>query len=192
MKLDMLEAIDRVANHGKTYSWETYLADLIKSNCERCQEQGSPIRFCSLLIWITMSKISPIGRSEFTNLSRPSMYNYTCFKIKSKIKGDPSPKEIFSMWLLQVKSACHNWRVPQNIHRDLPSTCHIELGLDYTKLWYTDDQAAEPVDLPYYPSVEQIFGELSRQSWTVTPICSLAKEIQVDLLLLVTDGEKVE
>ena len=87
------------------------------------------------------------------------MYNYTCFKIKSKIKGDPSPKEIFSMWLLQVKSACHKWRVPQNIRRALPLTCHIELGLDYTKLWYVNGQAVEPVDLPYYPSVEQIFGE---------------------------------
>ena len=67
------------------------------------------------------------------------MYNYTCFKIKSKIKGDPSPKDIFSMWLLQVKSACHKWRVSQKIRRALPSTCHINLGLDYTKLWYADD-----------------------------------------------------
>ena len=192
MKLDMLEAINGVSNHGKTYSWATYLANLIKSNCERCQEQGSPIRFCSLLIWITMSKISPIGRPKFTNLSRPSMYNYTCFKIKSKIKGDPSPKEIFSMWLLQVKSTCHKWRVLQNIHWALPLTCHIELGLDYTKLWYADDQAAKPVDLPYNPSIKQIFMELSRQSRTITPISSLAKEIQVDLLLPLTDDEKVE
>ena len=38
IKLDMLEAIDGVVNHGKTYSWMTYLADLIKLNCERCQE----------------------------------------------------------------------------------------------------------------------------------------------------------
>ena len=70
------------------------------------------------------------------------MYSYTCFKIKSKIKGDPNPKEIFSMWILQVKSACHKWRVPQNIHRALPLTCHIEVGLDYTKVWYADDEAA--------------------------------------------------
>ena len=62
VKLDMLEAIDGVANHGKTYNWASYLADLIKSNCEKCQEQGTPIRFCSLLIWIAMSRISPIGR----------------------------------------------------------------------------------------------------------------------------------
>ena len=36
VKLDMIEVIDEVVNHGKTYSWTTYLADLIKSNCERC------------------------------------------------------------------------------------------------------------------------------------------------------------
>ena len=139
-----------------------------------------------------MSKISPIGRPEFTNLSGPSMYNYTCFKINSKIKGDPSPKEIFSMWLLQVKSAYHKWRVPQNIRWALPPTCHIELGLDYTKLWYVDGQATKSVNLPYFPSVEQIFGELSQQSKTITPIPSLAKEIQVDLLLPLTDDEKFE
>ena len=86
------------------------------------------------------------------------MYNYTCFKIKFKIRGDPIPTEIFSMWLLQVKSSCHKWKV-QNIHQTLPLACNIDLGLDYTKLWYADDQVAEPVDLPYYPSVEQIFGE---------------------------------
>ena len=41
--------------------------------------------------------------------------------------------------------------------------CHIELGLDYTKLWYVDGQATEPVKLPYYSMVEQIFGELTWQ-----------------------------
>ena len=81
------------------------------------------------------------------------------------------------MWLLQVKSACHKWRDSQKIRRALPPTCHIKLGLDYTKLWYADGQATEPVDLPYYPFVEQIFAELSRQYRTITPIPSLAKEI---------------
>ena len=90
VKLDMLEAIDGVANHGKTYSWANHLDGLVKMNCEKFQEQGTPIRFCSLLIWIAMSRISPIAQPKFTNLSGPSMYNYTCFKIKSKIKGDPS------------------------------------------------------------------------------------------------------
>lgn len=65
------------------------------------------------------------------------------------------------MWLQKIKSACHKWRVPQNIHHALPPTCHIELGLNYTKLWYVDGQAAKPIELPYYPMVEQIFDDLT-------------------------------
>lgn len=70
--------------------------------------------------------------------------------------------------------------------------CHIELGLDYTKLWYVDGHATKPVELPYYPIVDQIFGELTRESNTITPIPAEAREIQVDLLLPLTDREKVE
>ena len=111
----MLEYIEGVAYHAKTYSWANYLAYLVNINCEKCQEQGTPIRFCSLLIWITMSKIPPLDRPEFTSLSVPTMYNYSCFKIREKILGIPNPKQIFKMWLQEVKSACHKWRLPQNI-----------------------------------------------------------------------------
>ena len=115
IKLDMLEVIEEVAYHAKTYSWADYLADLVKTNCEKCQEQGTPIRFYSLLIWIAMSKISPVGQPEFTSLSTPTMYKYSCFKIISKVLGIPSPKQIFTMWLQEVKSTYNKWRVPQNI-----------------------------------------------------------------------------
>jgi hypothetical protein len=64
----MLEVIEGVAYHAKTYRWANYLANLVKTNCEKCQEQGTPIIFCSLLIWIAMSKISPMGRPKFTSL----------------------------------------------------------------------------------------------------------------------------
>ena len=112
IKLDMLEDIEGVASHAKTYSWDNYLPDLVKTNCEKCQEQGTPIGFFSLLIWIAMTKISLVGRLEFTSLSAPTMYNYSCSKIRSKVLGIPSPKQIFTMWLQEVKSACHKWRVP--------------------------------------------------------------------------------
>ena len=158
----MLEAIDGNANHTKLYNWANYLADLFKTNCEKCQEQGTPIRFCSLLIWIAMSKISDVGWPEFTKLLGPSMYNYACFKVKEKSMGDPNPKQIFTMWLQQVKSACYKWRVPQNIRWALLVTCHIELALGHTKLWYVKDQAAKLTELPFYPSVNEIFRELSR------------------------------
>ena len=61
IKLDMLEVIEGVAYHAKTYSWANYLADLVRTNCEKCQEQGTPIIFYPFLIWIVMSKISPVG-----------------------------------------------------------------------------------------------------------------------------------
>ena len=70
--------------------------------------------------------------------------------------------------------------------------CHIKLGLDCTKLWYVNGQAAKPTELPYYLTVDQIFGELDQQSNIITPIPTKAREIQIDLLLPLTDGEKVE
>ena len=158
----MLEAIEGVANHAKTYSWVNCLADLVKTNCEKWKEQGTLIRFCSLLIWIATLKISPIGCPEFTRLLAPTIYNYACFKIRAKSLAIPSPKQTFTIWLQEVKSACHKWRVPQNIRQALPPNCHIELGLDYTKLWYVDDQAAEPTNLPFYPTVDEIFNELAQ------------------------------
>ena len=41
--MDMLEAIQGVASHAKMYSWANYLADLLKTNCKKCQEKGTPI-----------------------------------------------------------------------------------------------------------------------------------------------------
>ena len=60
------------------------------------------------------------------------------FQDQIKSLGIPSPKQIFTMWLQEVKSACHKWRVPQNIRQALPLTFHIELELDHTKLWYVN------------------------------------------------------
>ena len=70
--------------------------------------------------------------------------------------------------------------------------CYIEFGLDYTKLWCVDGHITELVELPYYLTVDQIFGELTQHSKTITPIPTEAREIQVNLLLPLTDGEKVE
>ena len=36
IKLDMLEVIEGVATHAKTYSWDNYLADLVRTNCDKC------------------------------------------------------------------------------------------------------------------------------------------------------------
>ena len=82
------------------------------------------------------------------------------------------------------------WRVPQNIRRALPSTCHIELGLDHTKLWYVDRQVAKLADLPFYRMVDAIFNELAWQSNTLYPIPPEAREKQAELLIPLIDGEK--
>ena len=93
VKLDIMEAIDGAANHAKTYSWASYLADLVKSNCEKCQEQGTPIRFSSPLIWITMSRMSLVGHPEFTNLLDPQCTTIPVLKLKLRVKGYPTPKK---------------------------------------------------------------------------------------------------
>lgn len=43
---------------------------------------------------------------------------------------------------------------------------HLELGLDYTKVWYSHGAGGEPEELDYYPSADQIFMNLSRQTNT--------------------------
>ena len=117
-----------------------------------------------------MSKISLVGRPEFTSLLVPMMYNYSCFKIKAKTMGIPSPRQIVTIWLQEVKSTYHKWRVPQNIWWALPLTFHIELGLDHSKVWYVNGQATKPTDLPFYPTIDEIFNELAKQSNTLYPI----------------------
>ena len=94
----MIESIEGVATHGKTYNWANYLVELVKVNCEKCQESGTPIRFCSLLIWIAMTKISQVSRPEFTSLLTSTIYSYS-FNIRSKVLGIPSPKQILTLWL---------------------------------------------------------------------------------------------
>lgn len=120
------------------------------------------------------------------------MYNYACFKIGEKVMGTPIPKHIFTMSLQEVKSACHKWGVPQNIRRALPPTFHIELGIDHTKLWYVGGQEAESTNLPFYPMVNEIFNELAWQSNMLNPIPPEAREIYTDLLIPVTNGEKMD
>ena len=93
---------------------------------------------------------------------------------------------------IRSKISLHKWRVPQNIWWELPPTCHIELGIDHTNLWDVDGQAAELADLPFYLTVEEIFNELTRQSNTLYPIPLEAKEKKTNILIPLTDGEKVD
>ena len=65
LKLDMLEAVDNIADSGKIYRWAEYVADMLKGICEKCQESRGIIRFPSLMIWIVMYYLCPVGDKQF-------------------------------------------------------------------------------------------------------------------------------
>ena len=65
LKLEMLEAIDTIATDGRIYRWGDYVADMIKTICEHCQEMGGIIKFPSLILWIVMYHIYPEGSPVF-------------------------------------------------------------------------------------------------------------------------------
>ena len=54
LKLDMLEAVDTIAETRKVYRWAQYVVDMLKYICEKCQELAGIIRFPSLILWIVM------------------------------------------------------------------------------------------------------------------------------------------
>ena len=65
LKLDMLKVVDCIEESRKVYCWAQYVADMLKSICEKCQETGAIIRFPSLLIWIAMYHLCPEGHPQF-------------------------------------------------------------------------------------------------------------------------------
>ena len=60
LKLDMLEAVDTIADTEKIYRWAEYVVDMLKGICEKCQDPGGIIRFPSLMIWIVMYSLCPV------------------------------------------------------------------------------------------------------------------------------------
>ena len=84
------------------------------------------------------------------------------------------------------------WRVPQNIQISLPKTSHIQLELDHTIVWYMQGEKAKARPLDYYPTVEEIFRELARQSGTKLSIPAKAKEVNLEIEEPLTNQEKEE
>ena len=60
LKLDMLEAVNTIADIGKIYRWDQYAADMLKTICEKCQESTRIIMFPTLIIWIAMYHLCPV------------------------------------------------------------------------------------------------------------------------------------
>ena len=54
LKLEMLEVVDEIGDIGKIYRWAQYVADMLKTICEKFQESTRIIKFPSLIIWIAM------------------------------------------------------------------------------------------------------------------------------------------
>ena len=65
VKLEMMEVVDTIATDGRIYRWGDYVADMIKTICERCQNTGGIIKFPSLILWIVMYHICPEGSLVF-------------------------------------------------------------------------------------------------------------------------------
>jgi len=95
-------------------------------------------------------------------------------------------------WFQQLKLRTTRWRVPQNIRRHLPADSHIQLELDHTSVWSSNTQDSNARDLDYYPTVEQIFRELSRQTKTKIQIPEAAKQVDFSIVEPLTDQEKEE
>ena len=79
LKLDMLEVVDTIVQIGKVYRWAQYVADMLKTICEKFQELGEIIRFPSLIIWIVMYHLCPIGDKQFQEPTKFHMWRFKPF-----------------------------------------------------------------------------------------------------------------
>ena len=82
LKLEMLEAVDTIATDRWLYRWGNYVANMVKTICERCQEMGGIIKFPSLILWIVMYHICPKGSPIFQEPSRFDMWRFKPFSKK--------------------------------------------------------------------------------------------------------------
>ena len=66
------------------------------------------------------------------------------------------------------------------------------MELDHTSVWYMQGEDSNAKALDYYPSVDQIFQELSQQAKTKIPVLAAAKQIDFSIEEPLTDHEKEE
>ena len=114
-KLEMIEAIDTIATDGQIYIWGDYVADMVKTICERCQETGGIIKFLSLILWIFMYHIFPEGSPIFQKPSKFDMWIFKPFSHKGTLHELEHGKVLLENWFQQLKVCTTRWRVPQNI-----------------------------------------------------------------------------
>ena len=112
------------------------MADMLKYICEKCQESGAIIRFPSLLIWIAMYHLCPVGHKDFLEPTRFHMWHFKPFSMARTPLEQEEGKVFLEDWFQNLKIRTTRWRVPQNIRRYLPPTTHIQLELDHTAVWH--------------------------------------------------------
>lgn len=124
VKQKMLEAIKNVAYDDKRYNWVTHVANLVKSNCERCREAGGSIRFPSLLIWIAMTKtkISLVSKVSLTSTVPPTMKHFQCFALKAKLPARQLHKRCLTIGYSQWNQHATSGRCPKMFIGPPPKT----------------------------------------------------------------------
>ena len=127
LKLDMLEVVDTISHTRKIYRWDEYVANMLKGICKKCQESKGIIRFPSLMLWIVMYSLFPIGDKQFEELTKFHMWRFKPFSQNGTLKELANGKVLFEKWFQQLKVCMTRWRVPQKIRRSLPKTIHIQL-----------------------------------------------------------------
>ena len=98
LKLDMLKAVDTIADMGKFYRWDEYVTDMLKGICEKCQESGRIIRFPSLIIWIVMYYLCPVGDKQFQETTRFHMWRFKPFSQTRTLKELENLKVLLKNW----------------------------------------------------------------------------------------------
>ena len=111
----MLEAVECIEDSGKFYCWPQYVVDMLKSICEKCQEIGVIIRFSSLLIWIAMYHLCPVGHKYLLEPSMFHMWRFNPFLMAGTPLEQEEGKVFLEHWFQNIKVQIVRWRVPQNI-----------------------------------------------------------------------------
>ena len=98
LKLDMLETVDTNAHTGKIYIWVEYVTDMLKGICKKCQESGGIIRFPSLMLWIVMYTLCPVGDKQFQEWTKFHMWRFKPFSQNGTLKELANEKVLFENW----------------------------------------------------------------------------------------------
>ena len=88
---------------------------MLKGICEKFQDSGGIIRFPSLMTWIVMYYLCPIGDKQFQEPTKFHMWRFKPFAQTGTMQELEKGKVLLENWFQQLKIQMTKWRVPQNI-----------------------------------------------------------------------------